>query len=198
MTEDEMPEIAAEAPPAEAPIADIRSSLRTHVLEDLARRVDEQAVAIEGGPLDGIRVVSMGTFTEIANEIQMTPLPPVDGFTAEVSTPATVLVAAYCPKCGVPATIPVLIDSELRVDSSGSEVRVKAKAKARLHVCGQLTLDAVADGQLAFEIEDIVNPEDALTEEEQAAGNVETEPCPAPGCTLLAEHEGDHEYSPAP
>ncbi len=172
-----------------------RAELRT-VLDEL---VNDATKDVKGGSWDGVPVVTRKDLDEAIEAAFGLPIPPPDERTAEVSTPAVVLVSAFCPRCSLPATIPVTIGPELRVDADGAEIRLKAKAKARSHTCGQLLLPVALDGQTDFGLDDIVTSNDALTDAERAdEPATETEACPYPGCVLTAEHEGDHEHNPEP
>lgn len=87
-----------------------------------------------------VAVLTRRAFTDLVNDVFEVPLPPPSEHYAEVSTPAKVVVAAECPKCGIAHPIEVKMWPELLVDPDGSELRIKAKAKGRAHVCGQLPL----------------------------------------------------------
>ena len=150
-----------------------RAQLVAELRVAMQAKFDEIADTIEGGPLDGIRVVSAGNFGDVLSVFDVR-LPAPSEHEVEVSTPATVHVAAVCPKCDIPNPITLLVSPELRVDDTGSELRIKARAKARLHVCGQLPLpeEAEAGDQQAFELDDIVRPEDQLSADEQAQADI--------------------------
>jgi hypothetical protein len=75
---------------------------------------------------------------------------------AEVETPATVFVDALCPRCELPTRILVVINTELVTTLGGSEVRVKAKAKASSHTCWQQPLELEDSDQMS--LSDIVGP----------------------------------------
>lgn len=132
-----------------------RESLRRAVLGDLVDRCVAAAVPIEGGALDGIEVVSLGTLRGLIDNALEDDLPPPSERRAEVSTPAIVLVSAICPECRLPVEIIVGLTPQLTVDNDGAEIAVKAKSKARSHVCGQLALALVGD-QADFGLEDVV------------------------------------------
>jgi hypothetical protein len=80
--------------------------------------------------------------------------PDAGGDIAEVRTPASVVVWAICPRCSIAQAILVTIKPELLVSDEGSELRVKAKAKGRSHLCGQLPLPVAADGQESLGFDD--------------------------------------------
>jgi hypothetical protein len=131
-----------------------RESLRRAVLGDLVDRCTAAAVSIEGGALDGIEVVSLGTLrAQVTNALE-DDLPPPSERRAEVTTPAIVLVSAICPECRLPVEIIVALTPQLTADNDGAEIAVKAKSKSRVHVCGQLALALVGD-QADFGLEDI-------------------------------------------
>jgi hypothetical protein len=130
-------------------------------LRDLIRdRLDEKLQDVEGGPWDGVRVITHKDLDAVFAELE---LPDVSDHSAEVATPARIVVAAYCPKCQLPTDAAVRLTTTLTVDATGSEVKVKSKTAAVPHACGQTVLSVAADGQqAAFEIGDIVG--DAPTE----------------------------------
>lgn len=149
-------------------IGNTRQAFRLSVLEALRLEVDGLMVPIEGGALDGVEVVSKGTLVEAIERIKYSKLPPIDVTSAEVKTPAEVYVDAVCPRCRLTGRILANISSELLVTTTHSELRLKAKAKAHTHICGQLALATDdGNGQTEFGLEDIVGPDDALTDEER-------------------------------
>jgi hypothetical protein len=131
-----------------------RVEVRTYVLEDLVARLEAAAVPMEGGPLDGIAVVSMGTLRQEVAAVYDEDLPSPSEHRAEVQTPAIIVVSAVCPECRLPSEIVVGLSPTLTVDNDGAELAVKAKSKARVHVCGQMPLP-VGDQQ-SFDLEDVV------------------------------------------
>jgi hypothetical protein len=151
----------ADAPP----ITNTREALRRDLVDGLRAKAAEKMTEIESGPLEGIEVISAGHLSDALDELLAEPLRPPSEQSAEVVTPAVALVWAMCPRCHLPATISLQIEPELRVDAQGSEIRLRAKAKAKTHVCGQTVLDVkTTDGQEAFELENIVRPEGAVEE----------------------------------
>lgn len=139
-----------------------REAVRRASLHSLVDRCEKAATPIEGGPLDGISVVSIGTLKEqVRDELEERLGPPSEKF-AEVTTPATVNVSALCPECDLPVLIVVSLLPTLTVDDGGAELSVKAKSKARVHVHGQLSLPEEAEGQMT--IEDMVGPVPTIEE----------------------------------
>lgn len=133
-----------------------REAVRRASLHSLVTRCETAAVPMEGGPMDGISVVSIGTLKEqVRDELEERLGPPSDKV-AEVTTPATVNVSAICPECDLPMLIVVSLLPTLTVDGDGAEISVKAKSKSRVHVHGQLSLPEEAEGQMT--IEDMVGP----------------------------------------
>ena len=125
-----------------------REALRRAVLDDIVARADIAGVEIEGGALDGVKVVSIGTLRDEVTKHLQVALPPPSEQYAQVVTPATITVAAMCPECDLPNNIVVKLSPQLTVTPEGSELAVKSKTKARVHVCGQLPLsEEVAPGQ---------------------------------------------------
>lgn len=129
-----------------------REALRRATLEDIVARCELAATSIEGGELDGIKVVSMGVLRdEMTGSLLVKLAPPSNRF-AEVSTPATITVSAICPECDLPVTLTVKLTPLLTVDDDGAEISIKAKAAKMAHQHGQLSLDGAAAGdQLAFD-----------------------------------------------
>lgn len=192
-------------------IADVitsREALRREVLDDIVGRCQIAAVSIEGGALDGVEVVSMGTLRDQVTAALLVDLPSPSEKFAEVITPAVVTVSAVCPECRVPSAIPVRLSPQLTVTNDGAELAVKAKSKPRVHLCGQLTLPEGGD-QTSFELEDVVGelcrepinlpdaPDDATCilpggHEGDHTAALAVEPCPFPKCVRAADHDGEH------
>jgi hypothetical protein len=160
-----------------------RRQFRDDLLDSLRDRLAEVGETVESGPLEGVHIVTRAQWMDVIYEISNIPLPPVDDHTAEVVTGATVLVWAKCPRCHIAGAIALTIEPELRVDDASAELRLRAKAKPRTHVCGQLTIPVgpPVEGQESFELEDIV-------------GDAESDPefCPWPGCEGESGHQGAH------
>ena len=178
-----------------------RESFRRDMLDFIGEAARTGAVAIEGGALDGIEVLSLGKIEELLGIVAELPIPPVSDRYAEIRTPATVYVDAFCPRCFLPGQMVMTVGAELRVDSEKAELRLKAKASGRPHSCGQLVLATVVEAQASIddaiaEAQDII---DAVVTDTAAADEPQTddapsepEPCPFPGCTLYAEHDSGH------
>jgi len=173
--------------PAETPQPDwtTRNNYRAGLIARITEGLLSRQQTIESGPLEGLEVISAGHVAEVLGMALREPLPPFSLTTAEVATPAILVVTAFCPRCRLPASMLMSVTPQLVVEAGGGELRLKGHTKAVSHVCGQLPLPVGADGQTSFELADIVTAEDALTDEER-------DPCPYPGCTLPEEHEGEH------
>lgn len=162
-----------------------RKQFRAAILANVLERAEDRATTMDGGPLDGLLMMSIGVLGEVLDAVAADPLPPVSDTHAEVRTPATVAVSAHCPRCDMPGLIQVSIDAELRIDARGAELHVKAKAKHRAHTCGQMELPeatTVAEGQLA--LDDIVVPRCGRRTDGWEADW---------SCMLPADHEGECE-----
>jgi hypothetical protein len=88
----------------------------------------------------------------------------------------------------------LLVDPELRVDTSGAELRLKAKAKPRTHICGQLTIPPAGpevEGQESLSLEELIGPRCEL-QVNDANGDVTDEVC-----HLHDGHEGECVPAPA-
>jgi hypothetical protein len=193
-----------------------RRQFRDDLLDSLGVALLGAEVAVIGGEMDGVSVVTHKAWRDALFASRVDPLPPVSNHAAEVLTHASVTVWAVCPRCKIAGPILVTIEPELRVDDSGGELRVKAKAKARTHVCGQLTIPVgpPVEGQESLELEDIVGDRcDAIVRYDPEADEdvfcrlpaghegdhdelgpvaIAAAPCPWPGCELEAEHQGAH------
>lgn len=176
-----------------APVADVPTGDETNGHSD----IDHEPAKVA--------VLTRRAFTDLVNDVFEVPLPPPSEHYAEVSTPAKVIVAAECPKCGIAQPIEVGLSPELLVDPDGSELRIKSKTKGRTHVCGQLPLpDAAAPiDQLTLDdapivvidiIPDAPAPTDLLDDDSEVAD------CKANGlhgddpilCYRPLDHDGDH------
>lgn len=156
----------------------------THTVDELAKAgEDAEAIAVAvNGDLSAAEVVSEAignvpvlTRRDVDEAIaavwsQAIPMP--EETAAEVHTPSSVLVWAICPRCSLAQAILVTIKPELLVSDEGSELRVKAKAKGRTHICGQLALPVAATDQESLGLDD-----EPATEGE-ATDIVESEPDP--------------------
>jgi hypothetical protein len=86
-------------------------------------------------------------------------LPAPSERTAEAATPALVIISAVCPRCQMPARIPLAVDVELHQDRDGETLHLKAKSKEAIHVCGQMPLpEGEEPAQGSFGLDDIVGP----------------------------------------
>jgi hypothetical protein len=129
-----------------------RDAVRRAVLQDIVDRAEIAGTdSTELGLAPGGKFLSIGTLREIVTAHLAVDLPPSSDQYAEVSTPARIMVAALCPECGLPANITVNLTSQLTVDDDGSEIAVKSKTKPMAHLCHQLPLPNVPDGQVSVE-----------------------------------------------
>jgi hypothetical protein len=117
-----------------------RDAVRSATLDDIVGRAQVAAVAIEGGALDGIEVVSLDTLRQLALDAAAVKLPPVSEHFAEVTTPGSVTVHALCPECKEPAKIVVLLNARLTVEDGVMKLAVKGKSKDLTHLHGQMPL----------------------------------------------------------
>lgn len=131
-----------------------RDAVRRATLDDIVGRCLIAAVAIEGGPLDGIEVVSLGTLRDQVTAALLVDLPPASDRYAEVTTPAHITVDAVCPECHLPVSIGVKLAPRLTVEGNSTELSIKAKSKAVAHMHGQQPLN-VPEGQEDFGLDDI-------------------------------------------
>lgn len=119
------------------------------------QRDDDGELVMNLGDWDGVPVVTRNRLDEAIRAVFGQPIPAPSETTVEVSTPATVIVSAVCPRCSIAQLISMSVHPELLVSDEGSELRIKAKAKARTHICGQLPLPAGDDGEQTEVIEAI-------------------------------------------
>lgn len=132
-----------------------RDAVRRATADDIVGRAQIAAVAIEGGELDGVEVVSLGTLRTVVMESLGVKLPPPSDRFAEVTTPATITVSTICPECSLATELVVKLAPQLTVTNDGAEINVKAKVKARVHVLGQLSL-AEDDDNEQLGMDDVV------------------------------------------
>lgn len=157
-------------------IINTRKGWRLATLEQVRDEASSLFQPIEGGALDGIEVISRGHLADAIERVKTSPLPAIDETSAEVKTPADVYIDAICPECNLPTKILVQVSTVLETTrEAGSVIKVKAKAKAKTHVHNQLSLEKADDSQQSFDLGDIVSEDDALTDEERAAGAGEDE-----------------------
>lgn len=184
-------------------VANTRAAQRAAVIEEVRHALAGRQVPMEGGPMDGIEVISEGHVREALDEVLRAPLPLLDETTAEVSTPASVVVNAECPRCHIAQSLGVVITPVLTVDPDGSAIRLKVKGAGQpgshTHVCGQLPLPRSAAEPGLFELADItggrkLDPEDEDDGVDDDQGNPDALPetCPFPDCTRPVDHAGDH------
>jgi hypothetical protein len=138
-----------------------RAELLLAYREALTTLLTDATKDVPSGEWEGVPVVTAKDANEALDAVfaQRIPIPPET--TAEVHTPATIYVSAICPKCSLPSTITLEVGARLMVENTVSgELQLKAKAKARTHVCGQLSLpDRSDENQQSFELTDIVGDE---------------------------------------
>ena len=134
-----------------------RDRFRRELLDQLREGLEGAAHKVAGGSEDGVTVVTDRGWRAALDRIEGQRLPPIDHHYAEVLTGAIVTVWAKCPRCGIANTIAMSVDPVLTIDTHTAELKLKAKAKARSHVCGQLTLmESGAQATLEVEIESLV------------------------------------------
>lgn len=146
-------------------LAPSRAALRDAYLRSLEEGFDERKQSVEGGSWDGVPVLTEPAFNELLSATLRGPIPPTNDQHAEIRTPGTVIVSAICPRCDLPTTVILTVSPELVVDDSGAEIRVKTKAKARAHVCGQQEIfdRAALEDDSQMRLEDLVGEtEEAL------------------------------------
>ena len=143
---------------ATAPSMSPREELADHLHDALL----EAATTLEGGPLDGREVVEL----EEVNRIFMREnWPSINFHGGDVRTPSRVVVESGCPRCYQTSSILMTIDTELRVDHSGSTLRLHAKAKPASHTCGQVSAELGANGQEAFDFAELTDADGVIQPE---------------------------------
>lgn len=147
-----------------------RDELRK-ALSDVAKGSLEK---VEGGPWDGVPVLTEPKLDEAIAAVFDLPVPLPSENHAEVATPATITVAAICPRCDLPTTVLLSVHPQLVVDDDGAEIQIKTKAKPRTHVCGQqelplgrssdeeAALDQASFAALLADAETPISPEELL------------------------------------
>jgi hypothetical protein len=147
-----------------------RMAFRDAIRQDLTVALKEAEVVADPG-FDGAPVLTIPALEKALDLVFTVPLAAPDEHHAEVSTPATVIVAAICPRCDIPASVLVELSATLVVDSPHhAEIKVAAKSKAKTHVCGQAELPVSAgdeaEGQTT--ISDLLDADDQAGEETPA------------------------------
>lgn len=165
-----------------------RTALVANLKNEFDDAVKERTQEVQGGSWDGVPVLTIPSIEEVRKAVFLRPVPPPSEHQGEVITPALVLVHVVCPNCSRVNAIPVYLTPSLTITGAGSELAVKAKSKARFHMCDRPEADEVPEelGML------LGGDQDEGSEDESEAPAAEREGCPAPGCSLLAEHPGDH------
>jgi hypothetical protein len=107
--------------------------------------VEDGELTMSLGDWDGVPVVTRKRLDEAVRAIFGQRIPAPSETTVEVSTPATVIVSAVCPRCSVEQRSGMSVHPELLIDDEGSELRVKSKSKGVSHTCGQLALTVAED-----------------------------------------------------
>lgn len=138
---------------------DLRIAYRNGIEQGLYAKTEQRSVAVDE-PAEGeapaawtkLPVIARRQWHEVLDRVFGERLPPANETTAEVKTPAEILVWAFCPRCKQPAAIRLFVEPILTIDSSGSQLKLKASSKATYHVCGQQVLPSgnghLADGQV--------------------------------------------------
>lgn len=139
---------------------------------DFKARLLEKFEAVNGGPLDGISIVSRGNFDDVWrafwDDFEM-PLPSDNA--AELRTPGRVVLALVCPECGEQSPASVRLHAVHTADGSKRTLKVKGMTTAVDHVHGQQSLpEAKADevGTEPFELSDITGDVSAVPEDADA------------------------------
>jgi hypothetical protein len=158
------------------------------LVRDAIQRVgadaDRNGDAIDLEDWKGVPVVTEKDLRQAILAAFSEPLPPPAEHTVEVSTPATVLVTAFCPRCRQPVLMELSeVEPDLIVHSNGSaELKLKAKTKPRAHVCGQMPLpvnrNGTTDQMTAFD--PTGDSPDVVDDEQLALGAGESDGAPPP------------------
>ena len=154
-------------------VAETRGELVQAYREALTALLTDATRQVPSGEWEGVPVVTAKDANEALDAVFGQPLPMPSETSAEVHTPAEIFVSAICPKCSLPAVIKLEVGSQLVVENTISgELKLKAKAKSRTHVCGQLPLPDKAEeleGQSSFDLADIVGAPNELPEADDDA-----------------------------
>lgn len=144
------------------PALTTHEGLRQTIRYDLAEKIEAalQIVAADDPDWGGVRVITRKDVLAILADVFEEALPPPADTFAEVSTPATINVTSACPRCHVSVEGEVKIVPELRVTEDKSAIHWQSSAKAKTHVCGQLTLpkDGAVPGQVALGFDEFGEP----------------------------------------
>jgi hypothetical protein len=119
-------------------------------------------VPIEGGPLDGVLMLSADSASRVLAAV---PVPPPDESEAELTEPATVHLRATCHVHGCGMTIPITgtIESYTKSRAKGGIAGMLLISSPVVHVCGQTVLPLTspeAAGQTeAWDITGLTGPD---------------------------------------
>lgn len=69
----------------------------------------------------------------------------------QIATPAGLEVVATCPNCNERAVLFLSVTAALEVETDSASLKLKAKSKKVDHVCGQIPLPIVPEGQRSLE-----------------------------------------------
>jgi len=109
---------------------------------NLKAELESRLIPIEGGPMDGVRML---TAADLGLAFEAALMPPVDTHVAELLTPATVYLDALCHICGERARVAVGLESKTTVDDKRRVIAAKVDAGSVNHLCGQLPLNVTPD-----------------------------------------------------
>jgi hypothetical protein len=160
-----------------SPRAQVRDDLRDRFRElsrAVVERVDTEAIATDELDADNqhkhlwanVPVITMPALNDVIRGVFDAPLPAPSEHAADVATPATVFVAAVCPRCAIPQQIPLVIGVKLEQDDSTVTLHLKGKSKPAIHQCGQMRLPETprTDGQEPLPFEAPLGPLPTLAE----------------------------------
>lgn len=135
------PKKEPEAPIRVDPLLSPIEATREQIYQRLRRRL----ITVDGGALDGRRVVTADAILEVMEQVDL-PMPHESAHSADLVSPARTRIGLRCPDCGiVNVAANVLLSVQRTSDDDGVFLKVKSKTKPVSHDCGQMVAEAVID-----------------------------------------------------
>ena len=127
----------------------------TSYLANVREALEARLQPVEGGPLDGVRILIAADMEAALAEAV---IPPPDAHAAEVAEPASITLVASChvPHCGESVPVVVRLESYTKARRESTIIGHVAIGTPTEHVCGQMALpmdaEPEAEGQTAWDI----------------------------------------------
>jgi len=118
---------------------------------NLREALEARLQPVEGGPLDGNRILTAG---DVEEAIKAAALPPPDEHAADLAEPAQVNLTAECHFCHEHVPVGVRLESYAKARANATTVGFLAIGSPVTHVCGQTMLPlgdaSEAEGQTSW------------------------------------------------